>query len=248
VGDLLGKHPDMAERGQPPVKVDAEQLHRPGFTERDIGKCPSADAVLVGVSGKHGVRLVPFRIRQAAAPQRLRFRPDDPQAAILFELLALAGLVQPHVEQPVAVLVACFQDQRCGLLGQSPTALYQRSRRRLRLNIPTLGGCLPVSRLPVGSDARVRTGASNSRLRSRLAVPGTVSRVVAPFVITRFAATLWTACLRPPGLWSGFHGSGGAAASWLLGALVGQGPECPVCEWGQGTGDAMTGDFMRVWT
>ena len=114
---LLGKHADMAERGEAAEIVDAVMAHRPGFAERLFWKAPSAHAFLVGIAGEDRVGLPPFASRQRLLPDRLPLGPHDPVGAVLLELLAVAA-----VEQRVVVVRQYFEDNRQPLGGQRALA------------------------------------------------------------------------------------------------------------------------------
>ncbi|MNT44270.1 hypothetical protein D3C72_1807890 [compost metagenome] len=94
VGELLGKHADMAEGGEAAMEVRAEKLHRPGLAKNGAGKAPAAHAVLVGVAGKDRVRVLPHAVGQGTRPERLRLGAHDPVRSVLLELFAGAAVDQ----------------------------------------------------------------------------------------------------------------------------------------------------------
>ena len=66
VRGLLGKHADMAERGEAAEIVEPVMAHRPGLAERRFRETPAAHPFLVGVAGED--RVGPFPFAQPAAP------------------------------------------------------------------------------------------------------------------------------------------------------------------------------------
>ena len=118
---LFGENPDVTEAGEATMKIDAEQLHRPGFAKRALGEAPAAHAVLISVAGEDGVHLLPMSGGKRPLPERLRFRTDDTMIAILLELLACAA-----VDEAEAAGGGVFEDDRDALARLFAAARHQR--------------------------------------------------------------------------------------------------------------------------